>query len=133
MRSGLHAQRSAIRLPVTCVLSGRMIDGAERSSAAAAVRTGVDHDQQFHESIVDVAGCCGLDDKDILVSYGLSDSNACFLIRVVQAHSLRDLYSQPAAHQPMVRRDMTPATRLLSYPGKGVGMIESECKRQEGD
>lgn len=54
------------------------------------------HDEQFHEAIVDVARCCGLDDEDVLVSYGLAHSDAGFLVGVVQAHSLRNLDAQPA-------------------------------------
>lgn len=92
--------------------------GIGRVERSSAVRTGVDHDQKLHQTIVDVAGCCRLDDEDILVSYGLADGNTRLLVRIVQAHSLRDLYPQPVSPQPMVRRDMTtPARRLLPNSG----------------
>lgn len=99
----------------------------------SAARTGVDHDQQLHQSIVDVTGCCGLDDEDILVSYGLANGNARFLVRIVQAHSLCDLYPQPVFPQPVVRRDMsTPARQLLSNPGR-VGSRENKGNKRRTD
>lgn len=56
----------------------------------------MDHDQKFHKTIVDVARRCGLDDEDVLVSYGLAYSDTGLLVGVVQAHGLCDLYAQPA-------------------------------------
>lgn len=102
--------------------------GGRGSQKSTTARTGMDHDQQLHQSIVDVAGCCGLDDEDILVSYGLSDCNTRLLIRVVQTHGLRDLYSQPVSPQPMVRHDMTPATRILPYSGRVRASGEQEAE-----
>lgn len=97
-------------------------------------RTGVDHDQQLHQSIVDVAGCCGLDDEDILVSYGLADGNARLLVRIVQTHSLRDLYAQPVPPQPVVRHDMTtPATRILPKSRACVWSRGNKGKARETD
>lgn len=58
-------------------------------------RTSVNHDEQFHQAIVDVAGRGGLDDEDVLISNGLAHCDAGFLVGVVQAHGLCNLYAQP--------------------------------------
>lgn len=58
--------------------------------------TCVNHDQELHEPIIDVAWRCGLDDEDVLVSYGLAHCDTGLLVGVIQAHGLCDLYAQPA-------------------------------------
>lgn len=59
-------------------------------------RTCVDHDQQFHEAIIDVARCCGLKNEDVLVPDGLAHCDTGLLVGVIQAHGLCDFDAQPA-------------------------------------
>lgn len=67
----------------------------EEEGLARPERTCVDHDQQLHEAIIDVAWCGGLDDEDVLVSDGLAHCDTGFLVGVVEAHGLCDLDAQP--------------------------------------
>lgn len=69
---------------------------AGKKQSCIRPRTCVDHDQKLHETIVDVAWCCGLNNKDVLVSYRLAHCDAGLLVGVVQTHGLCDLYAQPA-------------------------------------
>lgn len=64
-------------------------------NSAGRKHTCVDHDQELHQAVVDVAGCGRLDDEDILVSDRLADCDTGLLVGVVQTHSLRDLYPEP--------------------------------------
>lgn len=56
----------------------------------------MNHDEQFHEAIVDVARGGGLQDEDILVADRLADRNTCLLIRVVEAHGVGDINAKSA-------------------------------------
>jgi hypothetical protein len=89
-------------------------------SSNAACRCGlacVDHDQQLHERIVDVAWRGGLQDEyctvvssrkledtrnkhTIFVSHRLSDSDGCFLVRVLEYKDFCKFYSESV--QPLV-------------------------------
>lgn len=68
-----------------------------RARKCARGPTCVYHNKKFHETIVDVAWCCGLDNEDVLVSYGLAHCDAGLLVGVVQAHGLCNLNAQPAS------------------------------------
>lgn len=56
----------------------------------------MDHDQEFHEAIIDIARRSRLEDEYVLVSYRFAYGDARLLVRVVQAHSLCRVYAQPA-------------------------------------
>lgn len=90
-------------------------------------RTSVDHDQELHQPVVDVARCRGLDDEDVLVADGLADRDAGLLVGVVQTHSLRDLYPQPARRnlgisprRPLVFSSSISLLLLCSARGEGI-------------
>ena len=44
--------------------------------------TGMNHDEELHQGIVDITRGGGLDDEDILIPNGLSKSDTGFLIGV---------------------------------------------------
>lgn len=80
-----------------CQSSGVDAPGrGRRREVVPATRTCVNHDQKLHETIVDVAWCCGLNNEDVFVSYGLAHCDTGLLVGVVEAHGLCDFYAQPA-------------------------------------
>jgi hypothetical protein len=55
----------------------------------------VDHDEEFHQAVVDVAGRRGLDDVDIFVSDGFADCDRGFLVGVVEGCCSCYFYAEP--------------------------------------
>lgn len=68
-------------------------DGGDASCTGGLA--GVDHDQQLHEAVVDVARGGGLEDVDIFVAYGLADGDGCFLVGVIEGCGASNLYAEP--------------------------------------
>lgn len=60
-------------------------------AAGARGFAGVDHDEEFHEVVVDAAGGRGLEDKHIFVADGLGDGDGGFEIRGVLRYDLGEL------------------------------------------
>lgn len=67
-------------------------DTTSRGSAA-----GVDHDEQFHQAIIDIARRCRLKNEDIFISNRLANRHTSLLVGVVEAHSIGDADAQSAA------------------------------------
>ena len=57
---------------------------------------GIDHNEEFHNTVVDVARSGRLEDKDIFVTDRLSDGHRGFLVRVLKDHNLAELNSETA-------------------------------------
>lgn len=65
---------------------------------------GVDHDEQFHQPIVDVIGPRRLQDEDILISYTFTDCDTGFLVGVLEDHDLGQLNAEPVDPPQRVTR-----------------------------
>jgi hypothetical protein len=93
----------------------------DRSDASGAGGlAGVDHDEEFHEAVIDVTGSSGLKDEyyrdvsvikrivagiweqTIFISYTLAHCNAGLLVGIVQTHGLCEVDSQPVCRCPLV-------------------------------
>ena len=88
-------------------------------AAGAGGLAGVDHDEKFHEPVVDVARGSRLQDEHcmnrlvmqdntggrrkqtIFISNTLPNSNACLLIRIVQTHGLGQFDAETARRNPL--------------------------------
>lgn len=80
---------------------------------------GVDHDEQLHETIVDIAGSGGLKDEDILVSDGLANGNAGLAVGVVEAHRVSDVNAESeaiSAHHHLAAGSPEPMRCHLDIP-----------------
>jgi hypothetical protein len=66
-------------LPRVGVAGDHCGDAARRGGFA-----GVDHDEEFHEAVVDVARGGGLDDVDIFVADGFADCYRRLLVGVIE-------------------------------------------------
>lgn len=88
-----------------------------RGAGVLCKHTCVDHDQEFHEAIVDIAWRSGLDDEDVLVSYGLAYCDTGLLVGVVQAHGLCDLYAQPTPPLWISHNFSTTVKSFRQQPG----------------
>lgn len=68
-------------------------DGGDSSGGSRLAS--INHNQQFHQSIVDFAGRCRLKDKDVFVADALSDSDAGLEVGVLQDHYLGQFDAEP--------------------------------------
>lgn len=75
-------------------------DGSDAAGRCGAA--GVDHDEQLHEPVVDVAGGGGLQDEDIFVADGLANGHAGLLVRVVQAQGVGHFDAEAVAKMAAV-------------------------------
>lgn len=97
--------RSAL---VLLVLSGIGKVGENGGDAAGAGgATGVDHDEELHQAVVDVVRGRGLQNEDVLVSDRLADRHRGLLIRIVEAHGLCDLDAEPRVGERIISATRT--------------------------
>ena len=90
-----------------------------RDAAGGGSLASIDHDEEFHKSVVDVVRSCGLQDEDwkarmlaqkaltypaqegikadstIFISYTFTDGDACFLVGVLKDHDLGHFNAEP--------------------------------------
>ena len=93
-----HESRGDRRAALILLVLSRVREVGDDSGDAACGGglAGVDHDEQLHQTIVDVVGAGRLQDENILVSYTLANGDAGFLVRVLEDHNLGQLDAKPA-------------------------------------
>ena len=64
--------------------------------------TGMDHDQELHQAVVDLARGGGLYDEDIFVADRLADGHRGFLVRIVEGERLGDVDAEPGHRESAV-------------------------------
>jgi hypothetical protein len=72
---------------------------------------GLNHDQQFHQPVVDISGRRGLQDENVFVSYRFAYDDRRLLVGVVDRYRLGDFDSQP--------RDEATRSRLVACSDHG--------------
>jgi hypothetical protein len=120
---------------VLLVLAGVGEVGNDRSNATCRCRfASINHDQKFHQSIVDLARRRRLQDEDctrdelqsicmgcktahtIFVSNRLANGNRGFLVRVLKNEDLGELYAQPAGGVSLNLRRSNSLCRPSAHP-----------------
>lgn len=67
----------------------------DRSNSSSRGRAaGMDHDEELHESVIDITGCGRLEDEDILITNRFADRHTRLLVGVVKAHGVGNLNAQ---------------------------------------
>jgi hypothetical protein len=88
----------------------------------------MNHDEQLHETIVNISRSSRLKNKHVLVTNRLSDRNTSLSVGVVQAHSVCDINAESEIYQ-----QLAPSVTGAASPPEIAGGAQNDDNIPTGD